>query len=292
MLVLPLTAISWIALPGSPKTESEKVENNRRHIDIPGVTALTGGLILFVYAISDANTAGWGKPQIVVTLIMSGVFILAFFIIERYVKDPAVPPSTWFNKNAIPLFVYSLSIYWFLTGAELQLVQIFQDLYGWSALSAALHCIPIGVAGGVSSQLTGMYGPRIPRRILLPFGQLLLIVASTLFALSDHPSKYWSHILPGMILGLWGLAIAYVAANIALMSSAKKGEEGVMGALMNTAFQLGATVGVAVMTAITLGVNKKQPLDPVSQFKGYETSFWSLLALHGISLLVVVVWVR
>lgn len=51
---------------------------------------------------------GWGKPQILVTLIMSGVLILAFFVIERLVKDPAVPSRIWFNKGAIPLFIYSL----------------------------------------------------------------------------------------------------------------------------------------------------------------------------------------
>ena len=127
----------------------------------------------------------------------------------------------------------------------MQLVQIFQDLFHWSALKASIHCIPIGVAGGTSAYLTGRYGPLVPRRILLPLGQLLPAAATVLFALADTPDKYWSHVFPGMVIGMVGLAIAYVGANMTIMAGARKGEEGVVGALMNTSFQLGATVGVA-----------------------------------------------
>lgn len=72
-----------------------------------------------------------------------------------------------------------------------------------------------------------------------------MAVGVILFALADAPHKYWSHIFPGMIIGMCGLATAYVGANIAIMSGARPGEEGVVGAMMNTAFQLGATIGVA-----------------------------------------------
>jgi len=48
-----------------------------------------------------------------------------------------------------------------------------------------------------------------------------------------------------MIIGMIGIALGYVGVNIFIMSSAPKGEEGVIGAMMNTAFQLGATVGLA-----------------------------------------------
>jgi len=79
---------------------------------------------------------------------------------------------------------------------------------------------------------------------------------------------------------------------------------------MNTAFQVGATIGVAgkpylfrracvcthtylsVVTAVTLGVNQNQPLDALSQHKGYEASFWSILAMHGIVGMVTLVFVH
>jgi len=287
IIVTPFSILSFFMLP---KHEIQR-ESNRK-LDWQGVLALAGGLILFVYAVSEGNDVGWDKPQIIVTLILSVMLVFAFFAIERYVKDPAVPPSTWTNKNFLPLFLYTWSIYWHLNSMELQLVQVFQDLFGWSALSAAVHCLPIGLAGGTIAYLTGVVAPYIPRRVLLIGGQLLMGVATILFALADTPEKYWSHVLPAMIIGMTGTAAGYVGANIFIMAGARKGEEGVVGAMMNTAFQLGATVGIAVVTAVTLGVNKNQPLDALSQYQGYAASFWSLLGMHGIITIIAIVFVK
>ena len=54
IIVIPLAAISWLVLPGYSQLQVEQ----KRRLDIPGVAALTGGVILFVYSISDANTVG------------------------------------------------------------------------------------------------------------------------------------------------------------------------------------------------------------------------------------------
>ena len=54
IIVIPLAAISWLVLPGDSQLQVEQ----KRRLDIPGVAALTGGVILFVYSISDANTVG------------------------------------------------------------------------------------------------------------------------------------------------------------------------------------------------------------------------------------------
>ena len=72
-----------------------------------------------------------------------------------------------------------------------------------------------------------------------------MAVAAILFALGDSPSKYWSYTFVAMIIGMLGTGIGYVGVMVAVMASAPKGEEGVISALLNTAFQLGATIGLA-----------------------------------------------
>lgn len=49
--------------------------------------------------------------------------------------------------------------------------------------------------------------------------------SAILFVFGDTPDKYWSHILPGMILCLIGCAVGYVSANVFIMASAPKGQE-------------------------------------------------------------------
>ena len=72
-----------------------------------------------------------------------------------------------------------------------------------------------------------------------------MAVGVVFFALANSPGKYWSHTFVGMIIGLLGTGVGYVGVTVAVMASARKGEEGVVGALVNTAFQLGATIGLA-----------------------------------------------
>ncbi|KAL5525108.1 hypothetical protein ACEPAF_8977 [Sanghuangporus sanghuang] len=266
IMILPLCAFSALALPGS--NISERADKNRK-IDIPGVGVVTACLILF-YAISDSSHSCWDKPQIITTLVLSVVCGVAFFFVEYRVADPAVPPRTWRTPNVVPLFVYALSIYWFLYGSELQRVEIFQDIFGWSPTRffVALQ--------------------------LLFVGQIFMAASVVLFALGDSPDKYWSHIFPGMIVGMIGIGIAFVGVSVAVMASAPAGEEGVVGALVNTSIQLGATIGLAIMTTISIGVNNRLPLDvPASRlFKGYQDAFWSLLGFQCLMAVISVAFVK
>ena len=133
------------------------------------------------------------------------------------------------------------SSYWFLYGAEIQLVQVFQELFGWSPLASSVYCIPIGIAGLFSSSTTGKIAPYIPMRILLLLGQVFMCTGAILFALADRPEKYWSMIFPGMIVGMLGIGFAYVGGNIAIMSNARKGEE------VRASFQSGFTSLILIL---------------------------------------------
>lgn len=77
-----------------------------------------------------------------------------------------------------------------------------------------------------------------------------MAVGSVLFALADRPEKYWSFMVPAMIIGVIGLASAYVGVSIAIMADARQGEEGIVGAMLNTALQIGAMIGLAGTSAL------------------------------------------
>ncbi len=123
-----------------------------------------------------------------------------------------------------------------------------------------------------------------------------MMVGAILFALASSEDRYWSHVFPGMIIGMLGLATAYVAASVTMMAGARKGEEGVVGAVLYTTFQIGATIGVAVVTAIQLGVEAKLGEDTAAgagtSYKPYAASFWSLVGMHGVLIIVTLLFVR
>ncbi|THU97267.1 MFS general substrate transporter [Dendrothele bispora CBS 962.96] len=292
ILVIPFSLVSWFILPGAPSTEEK---SQKKNLDWPGVASLTIGLILFVFAISEGSVSGWSSPGVLAPLIISIFTFVAFLFIERIVRDPALPPRTWTNKNFIPLFFYGWSIYWWVFSSEMQLVEVFTTLWNVSTLSAAIRCLPYGISGGATAYLTGLLAPKVPRLLLLVLGQLFMAVGSILFALSDVESKYWSHVVPGMIVGMIGLGFAHVACTIVVMEGTREGEEGVVSAVMYTSFQVGATLGLAIVSSITIGVNSRLEATPnseVDEFEGYSASFWSLLGMNGVAILITLLFVR
>ena len=69
-------------------------------------------------------------------------------------------------------------------------------------------------------------------------------------------------------------------------------EEGVVGAVLYTSYQLGSTLGIAIATAVMQSVNKNLPLDSTSQYQGYAASFWSLVGMHGLMIIIALLFVR
>ncbi|ESK94361.1 efflux protein [Moniliophthora roreri MCA 2997] len=289
ILMTPFGIIAWFVLPNPQPGEGS---SKGKTLDWPGVGTLTAGLVLFVYAITEAGSQGWRSPAVLATLIISIFLFGGFLLVEKLVSDPAFPPRTWFYKNFTPMFFYAWTVYWWLFSIELQLVQVFQNLWGLTSIAAAIRCIPLGIVGGVTAYLVGLFAPKTPRIPLLLSGQVLMAVGSVLFALAVGEDKYWSYVVPGIIVGTSGLSLAYVGSMIVVMEGAKPGQEGVVSAVMYTAYQIGATLGLAIVTSITVGVNQGRAADPISQHVGYAASFWSILGANGVGIFITILFVR
>ncbi|KAJ8488461.1 hypothetical protein ONZ45_g13945 [Pleurotus djamor] len=288
ILTIPMAGCSWFVLPCVEKPK--KLKQSRR-IDFAGVTILTAGLILFVYAISDGSEAGWQTPQVITTLILSVVFIIVFFFVERFVSDPALPPSIWSNKNFTPIFIIAWSPYWWAFGCLMQLITIFTDLWGDSALIASIRCLPIGVAAMVFSFVAGKLVPKLPSRVSIVSAHICMIVGATLYALANEKGKYWSHVVPGMIIAFIGLPTLFLTCTTMAMGSARKGEEGVVGAVMFTAYQVGSTLGLAIVTSIRLGVSSSISHEGPAPLEGFAASFWSIVGLSGVTIIITLLFI-
>src|SRR5437667_6010137 len=62
-----------------------------RRFDAAGAVAVTGGLALFVYAISKAPDVGWGSARTILLLVASVVLLAAFAVWESRTTAPLMP---------------------------------------------------------------------------------------------------------------------------------------------------------------------------------------------------------
>ena len=105
---VPVALIVLALTPGLiPESRSE---SQTRHFDIAGAVTVTAGLSLLVYAIVDAESAGWGSTKTIGLLAVAIGLLGVFTAIELRSDAPLVPFSifrkrTLTGANAVGLMV-------------------------------------------------------------------------------------------------------------------------------------------------------------------------------------------
>src|SRR5262249_45016587 len=90
-------AAALIATRLLPESRNE----GARHFDIAGAFTVTLGLSLLVYALVDANSAGWLSAQTLGLSALALGLIAAFVAIERNTRAPLVPFPGIFRIRSI-----------------------------------------------------------------------------------------------------------------------------------------------------------------------------------------------
>src|SRR5881409_3860730 len=70
-----------------------------RRFDAAGAVTVTGGLALFVYAISKAPEDGWGSARTILLLIAAAVILAGFLAIELRGRAPLMPFGIFRNRS-------------------------------------------------------------------------------------------------------------------------------------------------------------------------------------------------
>lgn len=100
-----------------------------------------------------------------------------------------------------------------------------------------------------------------------------------------------------MILYIAGIGAVYITANFVVVSSASKSDQGAAAGVFNVALQVGGSIlGLAVLTAIAQGIEKKFGL-PDMQAGGfshvaYQSVYYSCVILCVIGLVLSIFFIR
>jgi EmrB/QacA subfamily drug resistance transporter len=230
--------------------EESKADGAGRRFDIPGAISVTAGLSILVYALVDAQKAGWGSFQTIGLLTLSVLLLAAFTVIELRTKDPLVP----FHIFRLPT-VTGANVTGLLIGASLFSMFFFISLYmqqvlGYGALKAGVSYLPLAgfiiVSAGVASQLV----TKIGFKPVLMAGLALIAGGLVWFAQVPTNGGFAANILGPSLLAAVGLGFAFVPVTIAAVSGVQDREAGLASGLINTSQQLGGALGLAVLATV------------------------------------------
>jgi EmrB/QacA subfamily drug resistance transporter len=221
-----------------------------QRLDVVGAAAITGAMVLAVYAIVNGNSAGWTSAQTIGLLAAAVVVAVAFAAWESRVDAPLVPLRIFRHRNLSAanvvgiLWAAAMFALFFLSALYLQLV------LGYSPLKVGLAFLPgnlimMAFSLGVSAKLVMRYGVRGP----LAVGLLVAALALVWFARAPVHGSFLVDVLPAMILIGIGGGLAFNPVLMAAMSDVEPENSGLASGITNTAFMMGGALGLAVLAS-------------------------------------------
>jgi EmrB/QacA subfamily drug resistance transporter len=242
---------SAVALVGAlTLLHGERRAARLRNFDALGAFLVTGGMLLLVYALVKAPDVGWGKTRTIVELAVAGAILAGFVVNELRVSNPLVPLSILRVKGvAVADATQTVAVAGFFP-MFFFLTLYMQTVLGYSPIQTGLAYLPLTggviIAAGIASQLFG----RIGTKPVIVTGAT--IAAAGLYWLSRIPAdgSYVSDILPGLLVAAFGLGAVFVAVTTAANAGVSEDRAGLAAGLLNTGQQLGAALGLAVLSAL------------------------------------------
>jgi EmrB/QacA subfamily drug resistance transporter len=235
-----------------PEGRSE-VEN--RHFDLAGAVLVTLGMTALTYGIVTTDRLSWGSPGVLAPIAAGAALLLAFTVYEaQLTRDPTRVPL-------MPLSVFRLrylraaNLVIFLLYAAIFGFWFFQSLYmqgtlHYSALHTGVAFVPMTLSVAIGATLAPRLSRRIGARAVLTAGMLSATAGEILLA-SVHPGgSYAANVLPGGLLGAFGLGLALVPATIVAVQGVPRALSGLASGVLNTSRFVGAALGLAVLSTV------------------------------------------
>jgi EmrB/QacA subfamily drug resistance transporter len=231
-----------------------------RRTDLPG--ALTGTLATAasIYGLITAGSDGWAATTTLRWLAIGLVLAGAFAAVERIAREPIVPVSLLARR---PLVAGQLVM---LTSSGLLLATYFlsslylQRLLGYTALDTGLVFLPAALATIAGSHLAARTIGHLGPRPVAAAGFTLAAVGTLLLSRMPSHAAVLVDLLPGLLLATAGLGAGFVAATTTAMAHVDHDRAGLTSGLLNTGHELGASLGVAVVSTIAAASVTSDPL--------------------------------
>ena len=248
-----------------------------RRFDVAGAVTVTSAMLLLVYTVVEAPDHGWGSVRTLGSLGIAAAIMATFVAIERRTKAPLVRLGILRSGSLVRANLGAMALIGSWFGFQFMLTLYLQQARGWSALETGLALFPAGV---IVATLAPRVAPLVARfgvTRVIAAGLTSITIGYALFLPIGLDSGYVAAMLPTFILGGLGFGLAYGPLNIAATNGVAPEEQGLAGGLVNTSFQFGGALVLAIVTAVA---NANGASDGSAQglLDGFHAAIWVSLA--------------
>jgi EmrB/QacA subfamily drug resistance transporter len=221
-----------------------------RSYDVAGAVTVTGGLMSLVYAIVDAQSAGWGSTKTIGFFVLAVALLAAFVGIELRAKAPLVRLSIFRIRSLL-----TANVAMFLAMSGMFAMFFFNTLYiqrilGYGPLKAGLAFLPFTAGIMVSAGLASQFAPRFGVRTVAAIGMVLSAAGLLLLTQLPVDGSYLTNVLPSIALSSLGMGAVFMPLTLIATTGLDDADQGLASGLFNTSQQVGGALGLAVLSTL------------------------------------------
>jgi EmrB/QacA subfamily drug resistance transporter len=284
LIALPtgLLALRWMANPPLP---------TRPRIDLLGAVLAPAGLFGLVFGFSNAEMHSWSAPVTIAALAAGALLLCLFVTVERRSSHPLLPLHVPLDRKRGGAYLAVLVAAAGMFAVLLFLTYYMQGDLGFSPLGDGVGFLPMSLAIAVTSVTVQMrILGRVGARLIFAVGMALATVGMLIFSHLPVEGSYAVHVLPGLVVFGVGMGCVIGTGFATATVGVDAKEAGVASAMVNTAQQIGGSIGTAVLsTVFASGVAASTPAFGESALvHGYTTAFAAAAGIFAVGFLAVV----
>ncbi|QWF83387.1 MFS transporter [Amycolatopsis sp. CA-230715] len=232
-VALLVTAVAPVLLPPAPQLP-------RQSLDLPGGLLVSTGLIALVLGVGST-----------LVFVLIGLVLLTGFVVrERMAREPLLPLAILTGAPVRAATAAGLVFFTALNGLLYFAPLYLQNVLSYSPMASGLAIVPMSATVILSARAAAALLPKVGMRWLLTGGLLLMTVGVATWLMTGTGTGYWTGLLPGIVLMSVGQGFVFTTMTVASLTGVAPERHGVAGAFNITMQQIGAGLGVAVVTAI------------------------------------------
>jgi EmrB/QacA subfamily drug resistance transporter len=267
-------------------------------LDVPGVLAVSGGMLCLVYGFSNAASHSWRTPSTWGFLAAAVALLVVFAVWQSRAASPLLPPRVVLDRNRAGAYLTVLISGAATFGVFLFLIYYMQETLRYSAVKSGAALLPLVLLSGTMAVLGNTkLIPRIGPKPMVIAGMLLNAGGMLWLTRIGAQSGYATTLLgPLMVTGAgMGLIFGMVAATGTF--GVAPNDAGVASASINTGQQLGGSIGTALLNTIAAsaaasylaGHRHGRPTPQLLQLAAihsYTTVFWWCAAIFAVGAVI------
>ena len=284
------------ALILTPLLLTESRDATVKSFDVPGAVLVTGGLSLFVYAITQAGQDGWLAGKTVASFAGALVLLVGFVAWERRHPEPLMRFGILQTRTVSGANVAGFILGTALFSMFLMLTLYMQQVLGYSAMKAGVAYLAVALSAIVWSAIAAQLVTRVGVKPVLVTGMAFLTGGLVYFTQVSVGGSYLGDLLPGFLLIGIGIGFSFVPISIAALAGVRASEAGLASGLINTSQQIGGALGIAALSTIattrTEDALASGTLMPSALVDGFSAAFLAGALIAGAGIIAALTLIR